>query len=82
MKFYEGKGCSKCKFTGYKGRIGIFESLTITDEIRKLIFQKSPVNKIREMAVVGGMKTLRQDGRQKVLKGVTTPNEIIRVTQL
>jgi len=82
MKFYEGKGCSKCKFTGYKGRIGIFELLTITDEIRELIFQKSSANKIREMAVAGGMKTLRHDGRQKVLKGITTPGEIIRVTQL
>ena len=80
-EIYESKGCEKCMFTGYKGRVAIFELLVISDKIRELIGQRTTANKIKEQAVREGMKTLRQDGWYKVLKGITTVEEVLRVTQ-
>ncbi|MDH5762586.1 MAG: type II secretion system ATPase GspE [Nitrospinota bacterium] len=77
---YRGKGCSHCNQTGYRGRTGIYELLVINDEIRPLILSNASSQEIRERAVQCGMKTLRQDGWRKVLEGVTTVEEIIRVT--
>ena len=79
--FYEGKGCEFCKFTGYKGRSGIYELLTVTDEIREMVLQKTSSNFIKKKAIQLGMRTLRQDGWDKVKKGLTTISEVIRVTQ-
>ncbi len=81
IQFYKGKGCSKCSQTGYKGRIGIFELLVLSSEIRTLIIQRTSSAKIREAACKLGMKTLRQDGWEKAVMGVTTLSEIERVTQ-
>jgi len=78
---YHGKGCKECSNTGYKGRTGIYEILLLNDEIRKLIVDKSSSNIIKEKAVKTGMRTLMQDGWDKVLAGITTPEEVIRVTQ-
>ena len=75
-----GKGCKKCLNTGYKGRIGLCETLPLTHEIRKLILAKSEDSKIRVVARKEGMKTIRENGIQKVLRGVTTVEEILRVT--
>jgi general secretion pathway protein E len=77
---YRGKGCDHCNETGYRGRTGIYELLVIDDEIRKLILAHASTQEIRECAMQSGMKTLRQDGWRKIAEGVTTVEEIIRVT--
>ncbi|MDO8603303.1 MAG: type II secretion system ATPase GspE [Candidatus Omnitrophota bacterium] len=79
--FFKGKGCSVCKNTGYSGRIGIFELLIVNDKIRKLIVDKASSDVIKKTAVDIGMKTLREDGLDKVLKGITTSEEVIKATQ-
>ncbi|MEK6590530.1 MAG: type II secretion system ATPase GspE [Nitrospinota bacterium] len=77
---YQGKGCDECNNTGYKGRIGIFELLIINDDIRRLILQKTSANIIKEKAREQGMKTLREDGWDKVKQGITSISEVLRVT--
>ncbi|MCF7973397.1 MAG: type II secretion system ATPase GspE [Phycisphaerae bacterium] len=79
--FYEGKGCEKCFHTGYRGRTGIYELMQITDEIQELIYTRESAGKIKRLALDRGMQTLRMDGARKVLKGVTTVAEVLRVTQ-
>ncbi|HAZ09743.1 MAG TPA: type II secretion system protein GspE [Candidatus Omnitrophica bacterium] len=78
---FKGKGCDACKNTGYKGRIGIFELLIVNDKIRKLIVDKASSDIIKKTAIEIGMKTLRDDSLDKVLKGITTPEEVIKATQ-
>ncbi|MEK6776541.1 MAG: type II secretion system ATPase GspE [bacterium] len=79
--FYHGKGCESCFQTGYYGRSGIYEMLLTSEKITKLILQNVDSNMIREASVQDGMRTLRQDGASKVLKGITTIEEVLRVTQ-
>ncbi|MEW6569624.1 MAG: type II secretion system ATPase GspE [Nitrospirota bacterium] len=79
--FYRGKGCERCAFTGYYGRTGIFELLIVDDEVRKLILKNADSNQIREMAKQHGMRTLFEDGAEKIKKGATTLYEVLRVTQ-
>ncbi len=81
VTFYHGKGCSECKHTGYKGRIGIFELLLVNDTIREMILEKCSSTQIREKAMTIGMRTLRQDGLLKAVQGLTTVTEVARVTQ-
>ncbi len=81
IKFYRGKGCKECNFTGFKGRNAIYEILLVDKAIRGLILKKSPTEDIRDSAISSGMKTLRLSGWQKVIAGMTTPEEVIRVTQ-
>ncbi|GAB4417622.1 MAG: type II secretion system ATPase GspE [Thermodesulfovibrionales bacterium] len=78
---YRGRGCDKCRGSGYLGRTGIFELLSINSEVRRLITGRSDSQLIKEHAVSGGMKTLYLDGLNKVLKGCTTLEEVLRVTQ-
>ena len=78
---FKGKGCEECKGTGYKGRSGLYELLVINEGIRRLIIEKTGANVIRQKAIQGGLKTLRDDGWEKVKKGVTTIEEVVRVTQ-
>lgn len=78
---YHGKGCEKCAFTGYLGRLGIFELLVIDDQIRRLILKTTDAAELRQMAVKLGMKTILEDGNDKVRKGLTTLSEVYRVTQ-
>ena len=80
--FYKGKGCSKCKSSGYKGRSGIFEILLISDEIRQLVIARESTAKIKESAIKSGMRTLYEDGMRKVADGVTTIDEVLRVTHI
>ncbi len=82
MRFYEGKGCEYCRFTGYRGRTGIYEILTVTESIRELILSRASSQQIKHKAISGGMRTLRQDGLHKVFKGLTSFAEVFRVTQL
>lgn len=81
IAFYRGKGCPHCRDTGYIGRTGIFELLVINDDIKKLIIAKAPVDEIKKEAMASGMKTLRDDGIEKALAGVTSVEEALRVTQ-
>ncbi len=78
---YEAVGCDACQGTGYKGRSGIFEILPISDEIRPLIVANASASSIKDTAMNLGMKTLRDDGWDKVLEGKTTVDEILRVTE-
>ena len=77
-----GRGCEYCSGTGYRGRIGIFELLPVNDDIRALIMKEATVRELKERAVALGMRTLRQDGVAKVEKGLTTVDEVLRVTQV
>jgi len=81
LELFEGKGCDDCKFTGYKGRTGIYEFLLINDSLRDMILAREPANKIKNKAVSFGMRTLRDDGWDKIKRGLTTPTEVLRVTQ-
>jgi general secretion pathway protein E len=78
---YRGRGCKACNNTGYMGRTGIYEILLVSEEIKKLITQKVSSDIIKNKAVELGMRTLKQDGWEKVLAGLTTPEEVLRVTQ-
>lgn len=78
----KGTGCPSCMNTGYKGRIAIFELLEIDDDIRDLIVAKSSSQNIKDKAISMGMSTLYQDGIEKVKKGITTLEEVLRVTQV
>lgn len=80
--FYRGKGCQACNKTGYKGRAGIYEILLMTEEIRKLILQKASADIIDRKARDMGVKSLLQSGWAKVFAGVTSPEEVQRVTQI
>jgi type IV pilus assembly protein PilB len=79
--FYRGRGCSQCNKSGYRGRTGIFEFLSITESMEPLIMEKSQTAVIREAARKEGMTTLREDGIAKIKEGVTTIEEIVRETQ-
>lgn len=78
-KFYKGKGCPECN-QGYKGRIGIYEALDMTDKIEDLAIKRRPASEIFHAAVEEGMITMKQDGFTKALKGITTVEEVLRVT--
>lgn len=77
----KGKGCKKCLQTGFKGRIGIFELMIPNEKIRGLIAVKASADEIRNAAIEAGMQILREDGQQKVNDGITTKEEVMRVTQ-
>jgi type IV pilus assembly protein PilB len=79
--FSRGRGCERCRGTGFKGRAGIFEIFTIDDEIRSMINDRQPPGAVRTRARALGMRTLREDGIRKVLVGMTTPDEVITSTQ-
>jgi len=80
MQLFRGKGCKMCNYTGYKGRIGIFELLVNNDEIREMIVKRLSSQEIREAARRHGMKLLREDGLNKVREGITTISEVVRIT--
>jgi type IV pilus assembly protein PilB len=80
LKLYKGEGCPFCNNKGYKGRTAIHEIMLVDDEIRELILKKVPKDVIRDTARRKGMTTLREDGLMKVLKGITTIEEVMRVT--
>ncbi|MCB1043086.1 MAG: type II secretion system ATPase GspE [Acidobacteria bacterium] len=81
VKFYRGTGCKNCSETGYTGRMGIYELFKLDDEVRHLIMQKPDIGQLRALARKKGMRFLREDGWSKVLKGVTSVEELFRVTQ-
>jgi type IV pilus assembly protein PilB len=77
---YEAVGCRRCGGTGYKGRTGLYETMRMTDEIRALIIQRSSAAAVAEVAIGQGMRRLRDDGFDKIKKGITTVEEVVRVT--
>ena len=79
MKFFRGRGCTHCNHSGYRGRIGIYEVMRVTDKLRRQIASRTPEDQIREVALSGGMISLGEDGLAKVKSGVTTPEELLRV---
>ena len=80
-ELYKPGGCSHCNETGYRGRKGIFEMLEINSELRELAFNRASVTEIRRAAKASGMTTLLEDGHKKILKGMTSVEEIVRITQ-
>lgn len=80
IKIYETKGCKKCNFKGYSGRIGVFEILEMTDNLAEIIKDPTDV-KLREEAFRQGMLTMKQDGILKVLQGITTIEEVLKTTE-
>jgi type II secretory ATPase GspE/PulE/Tfp pilus assembly ATPase PilB-like protein len=79
VTFYRGTGCQFCRQTGYKGRIGVYEMMILDNELRELILQRAPTHVLRQAALEAGMITLKQDAMQKILEGVTTMEEALRV---
>lgn len=79
LVLYRGEGCEFCRQTGYKGRTGVYELLVVTDRIRELVIRRASASEIREGARSEGFRTMRDDGIRKVLEGVTTIEEILRV---
>ena len=78
---FKGAGCDQCFGAGYKGRLGIFEMMDLNDDIRKLIMRNADAMELTKAARANGMRTLREDGWMKVENGVTTADEVLRVTQ-
>ena len=80
VQLYRGHGCQRCHQGGYKGRKGIFEIFKVDDEIQRMIFENNGARELRIRAREMGMRTLREDGVRKVLAGITTLEEVLRVT--
>ncbi len=80
MALERGRGCAACRNTGYRGRTGLFELLVVTDEIKQALLRSPNAGALREIAQAQGMSTLRQDGWRKVQAGITTVEEVLRVT--
>jgi type II secretion system protein E len=81
-KIWRGRGCRKCRETGFRGRTGLFELLVIDDDVREKIMMRSPAGEIIHVAVKHGLRFLREDGWIKVRAGITTPQEVMRSTKL
>jgi type IV pilus assembly protein PilB len=81
IRIYKGKGCPVCHSTGYRGRVGIFEVLRVTPKIEALIIEKANSELIVQQAVAEGMTTMMEDGMAKIQQGMTTIEEVVRVTR-
>jgi type II secretory ATPase GspE/PulE/Tfp pilus assembly ATPase PilB-like protein len=81
VRLWRGRGCEACRFTGFRGRIGMYEILVLRENLRPLIIERAASSTIKAAAVANGMKTLRDDGWAKVKAGVTSLEEVARVTQ-
>lgn len=79
IQLARGKGCETCRNTGYKGRVGFYELMTMNAEMAEMIVRRAPLTDLKEAAKANGMKELREDGLVKVLQGMTTPEEVMRV---
>jgi type IV pilus assembly protein PilB len=79
VTLYKAKGCSRCNNTGYKGRMGIYEVMIVSEAIRRLTVERKSADEISRVAQAEGMRSLREDGIEKVVKGMTSIEEIARV---
>jgi type IV pilus assembly protein PilB len=80
VRFMHGRGCERCGHTGYRGRVGLFEVMEMTDATRQLVVDGASAMDLRRQALADGMVTLRQNGMQKVCEGATTVDEVVRET--
>ena len=80
MKLFKGRGCSNCNNTGYRGRIGLYEVMDISDDIRELILSGASSIELKRRAIEEGMISLRGSGLKKLRDGVTTVEEVVRET--
>ena len=80
LRLVRGRGCERCGRTGYRGRIGLFEVMEMTEGLRQLVIENAPVSALRRLAIEEGMVTLRQSGLRKVRDGLTTLDEVVRET--
>jgi type IV pilus assembly protein PilB len=80
-RLVRGAGCASCRGTGYKGRVGLFELLRMTDDLKDAVTRRAPRGELRALALAGGMVPLRADGWAKVEAGLTTVEEVLRVVQ-
>lgn len=78
---YKGAGCSACQGTGFKSRLGVFELVELNNEIRELAFAKSTISELKKAAIASGMTTLMDDGKSKIFEGITTPEEVAKISQ-
>ncbi|MBI3856191.1 MAG: type II/IV secretion system protein, partial [Planctomycetes bacterium] len=78
---WKGRGCDECRGTGYKGRQGVFELLVVDDEMREMILRREAANRLKKYAIDHGMKTLRDDGWDRVRSGLTSAEEVLRITK-
>ena len=82
LKLYKGRGCPTCNNTGYRGRVGLFEVMEISDEVRELILSGASAMELKREAIEQGMISLRLSGLQKIREGLTTVEEVVRETVL
>jgi type IV pilus assembly protein PilB len=80
VEAFRAEGCKRCGYSGYKGRIGIYEAMLISEEIRELTIERGSAEQVRKVAIAQGMRTLQQDGLDKFRQGLTTIQEIARIT--
>jgi type II secretory ATPase GspE/PulE/Tfp pilus assembly ATPase PilB-like protein len=80
-KLKRGAGCKRCRGTGFRGRLGIFEMITMSNELRELAFNRATTSQLRRTARAGGMRSLLEDGKLKILRGVTTMAEVAKHAQ-
>lgn len=79
---YRGAGCAACHGTGYRGRTGIFELMEMNHRLAEMAMRRAPLSELRREARASGMRTLLEDGRGKIVRGITTPDELVRITQV
>jgi type IV pilus assembly protein PilB len=80
ITFYKGAGCASCNGTGYKGRAGLYEVMALSPELRRMILRGASAAELKEQAIKEGMLTLRMDGIEKIKKGITTLEEVVKET--
>jgi general secretion pathway protein E/type IV pilus assembly protein PilB len=81
-RLWRGRGCRKCRDTGFRGRTGLFELLVLDDDLREKIMARAPTGQVIHVAVRNGLRVLREDGWMKVRAGITTPQEVMRSTKV
>ena len=80
VTLYRGRGCDRCKNSGYAGRMAIIEAMTVTDEIRKMVIQRASAHEISKVAIALGMKTLRMVALEKAREGISTLEQTLIIT--
>jgi type IV pilus assembly protein PilB len=80
LEAYEARGCARCANSGYKGRVGLYEAMLVTDDIRSLVISRASADEIRAVALNQGMQSIQEDGIEKIRRGITTIEEVARVT--
>jgi type II secretory ATPase GspE/PulE/Tfp pilus assembly ATPase PilB-like protein len=80
--YYHAVGCEMCSYTGYRGRVAVFEVIPLDDDLRQMIVSRVPHHELKRASIAKGMTTMFQDGMQKASRGITTIDEVLRVVEL